>query len=128
MTMAQVGEEVPGNTYTNETGRVAFGKEVTRTADEPATGACVFPMPRFRERLSRHAMNRFLKVALYSAAAAGAAFVGGRLMRLGTPQPSEGREPSENGDLAPDGPGAAGELTPEQREKLLEELEDQLGA
>lgn len=79
-------------------------------------------------------MKTFLKVALYSAATAGAAYVGWRVVRAGTPpsstpppsSPSGAREAtSTNGDFEP--AGSAGNLTSEQREELLEELEDQLG-
>ena len=81
-------------------------------------------------------MNRFLKAALYSAAAAGAALLGWRFARAGTPgstpQPPEVREPSAgpstNGDFEAEGQGTAGALTEAQREQLLEELEDHLGA
>lgn len=72
-------------------------------------------------------MNRFLKVVLYSAAAAGAALLGWRFVRAST-LAQEVRDPSANGDFKAEAQGAAGELTEGQREKLLEELEEQLGA
>lgn len=73
-------------------------------------------------------MNKLLKAVLISAAAAGAALVGWRLVRPPAPRSSEEHTPSTNGDFEAGGHGTAEELTDEQREKLLEELEDQLGA
>jgi hypothetical protein len=74
-------------------------------------------------------MNRFWKVALASVAAVGVAALGWRFARRETPRPPEAHDPSPNGDLSTSGgPGAASDLTDEQREELLEELEDQLGA
>ena len=73
-------------------------------------------------------MNKVLKVALFSAAAAGAALLGWRFVRAGAPQLPEGRDPASNGDFEVKGAGEAGDLTKAQREQLLEELEAQLGA
>jgi hypothetical protein len=72
-------------------------------------------------------MKMFLKVALCTAAA-GAALAGWRLLRPSSqPQPPPAKTSGANGDFQAKGHGTAGELTPGQREQLLEELEDQLG-
>lgn len=76
-------------------------------------------------------MKTFWKVTLASAAAAGAVLVSWRFTRAGAPEPSAAtpEQPSINGDFeAAEGRGPSGELTEQQREVLLEELEDQLGA
>jgi hypothetical protein len=74
-------------------------------------------------------MTTFWKAALAAAATAGLAFAGWRFAQTEedaseAPSPA----PATNGDFAAEGRGAGDELTREQREALLDELETQLGA
>jgi hypothetical protein len=73
-------------------------------------------------------MKPFWKAAL-AAAAAGLAFVGWRFAQTeeGASEASS-PDPATNGDFAAEGRAPGGDLTQEQREALLDELETQLGA
>jgi hypothetical protein len=73
-------------------------------------------------------MKTFWKAALASVAAAALAFVSWRVVQAKGAAEASSPDPSTDGDVAAEGRGAGDELTREQRETLIAELEDQLGA